>query len=200
MEEFVSNEDFANIFLKAANVRGAYKIEEVIHSKTDAELGESDIVLVLNINNKKHAIHIEDKIDAIAMPEQHDRYDKRAEKDIANGEYDSYSVIIVAPEKYLAKNEESKKYANKVTYEEMLRCFLSKGDLRSKYKIALIEKAIDDQKKADIKAEKHRAELRRDPSSQLRYRAEYWVRRNRENLWEEFEGVNNCSQKVYKQI
>ena len=82
MEEFVSNEDFANIFLKAANVRGAYKIEEVIHSKTDAELGESDIVLVLNINNKKHAIHIEDKIDAIAMPEQHDRYDKRAEKAI----------------------------------------------------------------------------------------------------------------------
>ena len=146
MGEFVSNEDFANIFLKAANVRGAYKIEEVIHSKTDAELGESDIVLVLNINNKNHAIHIEDKIDAIAMPEQHDRYDKRAKKDIENGEYDSYSVIIVAPEKYLAKNEESKKYANKVTYEEMLRCFLSKGDLRSKYKIALIEKAIDDQK------------------------------------------------------
>lgn len=42
-------------------------------------------------------------------------------------------------------------------------------------------------KKADIKAEKHRAELRRDPSSQLKYRAEYWVRRNRENLWEELE-------------
>ena len=40
----------------------------------------------------------------IAMPEQHNRYDRRAQKDIANGEYDSYSVIIVAPQKYLEKN------------------------------------------------------------------------------------------------
>lgn len=43
-------------------------------------------------------------------------------------------------------------------------------------------------KKVDSKAEKHRAELRRDPNSQVKYRAEYWVRRNRENLWEELEG------------
>lgn len=43
-------------------------------------------------------------------------------------------------------------------------------------------------KKVDSKAEKHRAELRRDPNSQTKYRAEYWVRRNRENLWEELEG------------
>ena len=100
----------------------------------------------MNIDNKRHAIHIEDKIDAIAMPEQHNRYDRRAQKDIANGEYDSYSVIIVAPQKYLEKNEEAKKYKNRVTYEELKLYFLSKKDLRSKYKLALIDKAIDEQK------------------------------------------------------
>ena len=146
MEEFVSDMDFANIFLGALNVNGGYEIEEVIHSKIDAETGESDIVFILNMNNKRHAIHIEDKIDAIAMPEQCERYNKRAEKDIANGEYESYSVIIVAPEKYLIKNEEAKKYTNKITYEEMREYFLSKNDLRSKYKLALINKAIDNQK------------------------------------------------------
>ena len=43
-------------------------------------------------------------------------------------------------------------------------------------------------KKVDVKAEKHRAELRRNPKIQTKYRAEYWIHRNRENLWEELEG------------
>ncbi len=42
-------------------------------------------------------------------------------------------------------------------------------------------------KNVDVKAEKHRAELRKNPKIQTKYRAEYWIRRNRENLWEEFE-------------
>ena len=146
IEEFVSCKEFADIFLKFANINGYYEIDEVVHSKTDAEFGESDIVFILNVGGIKHAIHIEDKIDAIAMPEQHSRYDKRAIKDIAHGEYDEYSVVIVAPQKYIANNEEARKYTNKVTYEELLDYFRSKCDLRSKYKIALIEKAILEQK------------------------------------------------------
>ncbi len=102
MEEFLSDKEFAKIFLDSVGISETYEIESVIHSKTDADLGESDIVFILNIDGRKFALHIEDKIDAIAMPRQHDRYDLRAQKDIAAGQYDDYSVVIVAPSKYLS--------------------------------------------------------------------------------------------------
>lgn len=146
MEEFISDEAFAKIFLDSVRICDSYVIVEAIHSKTDADLGESDIVFILNISGKRHALHIEDKIDAIAMPRQHDRYDLRAQKDIAAGQYDSYSVLIVAPEKYLANNKEAQKYAHHVTYEKLREYFLCKTDIRSKYKLALIERAIYEQK------------------------------------------------------
>lgn len=146
MEEFISDKSFARIFLASVGIHCAYSIEKVIHSKKDADLGESDIVFVLGIWGKRHALHIEDKIDAIAMPMQHDRYDLGAQKDIAASQYDSYSVLIVAPEKYLANNKEAQKYAHHVTYEQMREHFLAKPDMRSKYKLALIERAIFEQK------------------------------------------------------
>ena len=146
MEEFISDPEFAQIFLDAVGISGIYTIEEAIHSMRDADLGESDIVLILQIDNKRHAIHIEDKVDAQAMPDQRKRYSLRAEKDIADGLYDTYSVLIVAPEKYLSVNKEAKKYEYQVKYEQLHNHFSRKSDLRSQYKLALIDRAIYDQK------------------------------------------------------
>ena len=146
IEEFVSDKNFARIFLEAAEIKGEYEVERVIHSKIDAEFGESDVVIILNVNQKRHALHIEDKIDAIAMPMQHDRYDMRAAKDIAAGEYDSYTVLIVAPEKYLETNKEAQKYEHQVKYEQMREHFAASCDVRSQYKLALIDRAIFEQK------------------------------------------------------
>lgn len=143
IEEFISNKDFAEIFLGKTT---DYVIENVIHSKIDGSFGESDVVIIINQNGKRHALHVEDKIDAIAMEEQHARYHKRAQNDIAKGEYDTYSVYIVAPEKYLDTNKEASKYERKIKYEELRDYFASKKDLRSKYKLALIDKAIEEQK------------------------------------------------------
>ena len=146
MEEFVCSANFAKIFLDTVGIQSDYTIEEVIHSMRDADLGESDIVFILNIDGKRHAIHIEDKIDALAMPNQRGRYSLRAEKDIASGQYDAYSVLIVAPEKYLSVNNEAHKYEHQVRYEQLRDYFANQNDLRSKYKLALIDRAIYDQK------------------------------------------------------
>lgn len=146
LEEFVCESSFAKIFLSAVGIESDYTIAEAIHSKTDAQFGESDIVFILNINGKRHAIHIEDKIDAIAQENQSGRYHDRAQKEIAAGEYDEYSVLIVAPEKYLEANKEAHKYGNKVTYEQLRDYFSARTDARSNYKLALIERAITDQK------------------------------------------------------
>ena len=146
MEEFICSPEFASIFLDAARIQQDYTLETVIHSMRDADLGESDIVFILSIGDKRHAIHIEDKIDALAMPNQSGRYAKRAEKDIATGKYDEYSVLIVAPAKYLSSNQEAQKYKHQVQYEQLRDYFAAQNDLRSQYKLALIDRAIDDQK------------------------------------------------------
>lgn len=146
LEEFISDPNFAVIFLNAVGITDDYTVEDAIHSKTDAELGESDVVFILNINGKRHALHIEDKIDAVAMKNQNGRYHDRAKKDIASGEYDEYSVLIVAPEKHLEVNKEAHKYTNQVKYEQLRDYFATKNNIRSKYKLALIERSITEQK------------------------------------------------------
>jgi len=146
LEEFVSDPDFVQLFLDTIGITEHYVIEQAIHSLRDADLGESDIVFILNIDGVRHAIHIEDKIDALAMPDQHDRYILRAEKDIAAGLYDTYSVFIVAPAKYLSANKEARKYENQLSYEQLRSHFANKTDLRSQYKLALIDRAIYEQK------------------------------------------------------
>lgn len=146
IEEFISDPNFAKIFLNTVGIEELYTVEEAIHSKMDAEYGESDIVFILNINGKRFALHIEDKIDAIAMENQSGRYHDRAKKDIATGEYDDYSVLIVAPERYLEANSEAHKYDYQVKYEQLLDYFLKKDDIRSRYKLALIERSITEQK------------------------------------------------------
>jgi hypothetical protein len=146
MEEFICSPQFARIFLDAVGIKCDYTIGQVIHSMRDIDLGESDIVFILNIGNKRHALHIEDKIDALAMPNQSRRYALRAEKDIAAGKYDEYSVLIVAPAKYLSANQEAQKYEHQVQYEQLRAYFAVRKDLRSQYKLALIDRAIYDQK------------------------------------------------------
>ena len=146
IEEFISNSEFASIFLDAVGINDEYTVEDAIHSKVDAEYGESDIVFILNINGKRFALHIEDKIDAIAMENQSGRYHDGAEKDKAAGEYVDYKILIVAPEKYLEANSEAHKYGYQVKYEQLRDYFATKDDIRSKYKLALIERSITEQK------------------------------------------------------
>ena len=146
MEEFICSPQFARIFLDIAGIPSDYTIEQAIHSMRDTDLGESDIVFILNVHGRRYAIHIEDKVDALAMPNQRGRYSQRAEKDIATGLYDKYAVFIVAPEKYLSTNHEAQKYENKVSYELLRGYFANMQDPRSQYKLALIDRAIYDQK------------------------------------------------------
>lgn len=146
MEEFISSPVFAKIFTDVVGIEQPYHIEQASHSVRDADLGESDIVFILNIDGHLHGLHIEDKVDAQAMPDQHGRYELRAQKDIVAGKYESYSVLIVAPAKYLETNAEAKKYAHHVQYEQLRKYFADKTDPRSQFKLSIIDRAIYEQK------------------------------------------------------
>ena len=146
LEEFVSSEEFLNIFLSKINLIGA-SVCEIEHSKMDLDLGESDMTVIVEKDGKKFGLLIEDKIDAIAMDNQSGRYSERGEKGKTKGDYNDYFVFIVAPQKYLDTNNEAAKYDHQVTYEQCLEYFLSKTDPRSQFKAQQIAHAINKQKK-----------------------------------------------------
>lgn len=148
LQLFSTDTDFVNLFLaKAGNKTKKTNIDSVELSKTDSQLGESDITVILVSGKKRIALLIEDKIDAIAMQAQPERYQKRGNKAIKNGEYDEFYSFIVCPQKYYDNNEAARKYPNVVTYEEILK-YLSKNDsvLYSAY-IQQIEQAIEKAKR-----------------------------------------------------
>ena len=71
MNSFVCDDGFLDLFLsKAGIVAESKRVLSVELSKTDAKFGESDITVIVEIDGRKIGLLIEDKIDAIAMPEQ----------------------------------------------------------------------------------------------------------------------------------
>ena len=142
-EEIISSKKFAQLFLSKTDIKDADPIKAEL-SKTDVEYGESDITVIF-LTDKRHALLIEDKIAAEAMPNQCERYFKRGRLGVKNGEYDSFDVFIVAPEKYLQRNEEAKKYPNKISYEECITYFQNKNNPRALFKARQLSDAIKKQ-------------------------------------------------------
>ncbi len=109
--------------------------------------GESDIEVLLQVADKKIMLLIEDKIDAIAQPQQSDRYLIRGKKSVADGNCDEFYVFIVAPLKYLEGNTEAKKYSYKLSFEEI------RESLNNPFDVAIINKALVESKSGYIPVE-----------------------------------------------
>ncbi|MCR5025652.1 MAG: hypothetical protein K6A90_15180 [Lachnospiraceae bacterium] len=145
---FSEDAKFVRLFLNKAytDIENA-EVLDVEISKTDSSLGETDVTVKVNIDGKVCALLIENKIDAIAMPSQPERYVKRAEKGQKNKEYDEYAVFIVCPEKYRENNEAARKYPNVVYYEEIRDYLGEKNDGNAGVLYQQISQAIDKAKK-----------------------------------------------------
>ena len=140
INKFLNDSKFKELFLEKINCQN-YQVCKCLHSFSD-EHGESDITIILENDNRKIGLLIEDKINAKAMPEQYKRYILRAEKQKHEGLFDNYYIFIIAPKSYIDSNTEAKKYDNKISYEEILD-YIS-GDV---YGESLIKKAIEIKKK-----------------------------------------------------
>lgn len=132
-EFFLNNE----AFLKKGYDTNTFSVESVSHS-VRTEDGESDIEVVLSIGDKKVALLIEDKIDAIAMPEQAARYKIRGDKAMSRGDYHDYCVFIIAPKDYIKSNAEAKNYPGKITYESI------QEKLKDEFEKAVMQQALSD--------------------------------------------------------
>lgn len=159
LNAFATDKGFLELFIKNAKLpKGDYTVSEVYLSKADKD-GESDITVIIESSGKKFGLLIEDKIDAIAMPQQPERYIKRGENGKKNKDYDEFYSFIVCPEKYLKNNDAAKKYPNKVKYEEIRDYFSKKSDPAHVVFFQEISQAIDKAKrppKVEINANANR--------------------------------------------
>ncbi len=147
MQSFSTDPGFADLFVSKTDLVGKpYQVISVELSKRDADLGESDITVILKSEGKKHALLIEDKIDAIDMPQQKERYTKRGEKSVRKREYDSFDVLIVCPEKYHESNAAAKGYDHFVSYEEIYAYFKT-ADSADSVRVQQMKHALQKAKK-----------------------------------------------------
>ena len=111
------------------------------HSISDASLGESDLVVIYE---NGVALLIENKINALAQPEQGARYRARGEKGVQTGSWSSFFTCVVAPSLYIQKEKDATVYDANLSYEEIAKWFssLDAADRRAKYKTYLINEAI----------------------------------------------------------
>lgn len=147
-ESVLTDPGFCRLLIEKTDLKGKpFRVLGVELSKSDSDLGESDITVLVDVDGERYGLLIEDKIDAIAMPEQHGRYLKRGEKGIKAGDYISYRVFIFCPEKYYINNEEAKRYEHLLTYEECKEYYGRSDDSLSSFRYKQIEQAITKAKK-----------------------------------------------------
>ena len=148
IESLMTDLGFSRMVIDKTDLKGKpYQVLAAELSKSDSDLGESDITVVIKIEGARYGFLIEDKIDAIAMPKQHDRYIKRGEKGVKAGEYSNFRVFLFCPEKYYKNDAEAKLYEHVVTYEECKAYFDSKDDPLSSFRSRQLEQALVKAKK-----------------------------------------------------
>jgi len=147
LEELSVSTDFASWFVGKTHPPEIQlaSIDSVSHSVIDRGR-ESDLLLVfLDSIGLRRAVLIENKIDAIAQPDQSDGYKLRAAAGVEEGRWASAQTCIVAPESYLARNGEAKQYHARVAYEAIAEWFLrhSQSDQRHQYRAEVLRGAIE---------------------------------------------------------
>ena len=151
VQALLTDPGFASLLIDKTNLKGKpYQVLAAELSKSDSDLGESDIQAVINVDGIKYGFLIEDKIDAIAMPKQHDRYVKRGQKGVEAGEYSDFRIFLFCPEKYLKNDAEAKLYEHVITYEECKEYFDVKSDPLSVFRSSQLKQALAKAKKPPV--------------------------------------------------
>ncbi|WP_248898154.1 PD-(D/E)XK nuclease family protein [Haloplanus halobius] len=116
-----SSDSFSRWFVSQANPAielGEY-IGGVIHASYAGE-GESDIEFgFLTETGDRYIMLVENKIDADKQPNQIERYYNRGQFRVEHDDWDSYTVCLLAPERYVSEEDETG-FDSIIYYEDVL--------------------------------------------------------------------------------
>lgn len=152
IEELQSSSEF-RCWL-AARVFGVdcyHSFDRAEHSVTDDTQRESDVIYLFWAKSGEAsdqgaltAILIENKIDAVAQPNQGMDYQIRGKAGKDREEWSDFKTCLIAPKSYLQQSQDKVHYNENVSYEELLAYFASRKerDERFRWKTKLIGDAI----------------------------------------------------------
>ena len=143
LEELKCNRNFTDWFLtRTAGQQDHYDFIGAWHSLSKVGLGESDLAFKIETDKEEIIFLLENKIDADFQPDQAGRYRQRGQKRIEDGECDTFYTVLLAPKKYIVRNDDFDYY---IEYEEIREWFLQQTDLgsRGQYKANVIKIAIE---------------------------------------------------------
>jgi hypothetical protein len=160
--EAVIERDIDMLLLEEASVSEAFQIRLFLHalgstklsisrvrawhSISDAELGESDLIVLGDlVPDGKAALLVENKIDALPQPDQAARYQSRGEAGLSDGRWGSFRTVLVAPERYLKNDREAGRYNVTLSYEVICDWLSQSGadEARMSHKVMLLRQAIE---------------------------------------------------------
>ena len=124
-EEFLINSEFLlsfasqcffGIFNKTTIARASYRSAQQIRTGGD----ESDLIVLIEHENKTYALLIENKITASPQKHQDQRYIERGINGIKGQLWYSFTTILIAPEKYLQARRHEDYYHHYISYEKII--------------------------------------------------------------------------------
>lgn len=142
MEEFHAEPTFVTMFCGAIGLPNNIEFDGAWHSLNDAQ-GETDLLLRVQNGAERIGILIENKVVAVAQPEQDHRYHLRALRSQEAGRFDRYVTAICAPDSYLSGVPADSAYQHLVSYEQIRDWFLAQSGGRAEWRAAVMQEAID---------------------------------------------------------
>lgn len=144
-----SSDEFLHDLCGRAGVSGT--MLHVRRSVFDSSLGETDVEVVVENEGGRHALLIENKIDAPVMTMQFERYQLRGRAGIESGSWISYKVVLFSPNGYFAHlSEEHRRHVDiHLPYEEVID-FAAKRPAFA-FKKALLEAAVEGHRRGYVK-------------------------------------------------
>ena len=102
---------------------------------------EADVVATFKTkSNLIYRLFIENKIDAILMPEQLERYVRRADGEVRRQFVSDCSILFLTPSTYFATKLPDG--VKQISFEETAQALVAQGDLRSQYRASLLMRAL----------------------------------------------------------
>lgn len=149
VEELESNLEFRAWLVARVFGRDSYlKHLGAQHSVVDETNRESDVVFRFISDESgaevAKAILIENKIDAIAQPNQGNDYRVRGQAGSDRNDWAEFKTCLMAPRQYIASTSDWRNFDEVISYEEILAFFASRKmrDERYAWKTRLVETAI----------------------------------------------------------
>jgi len=103
--------------------------------------GESDLLwLVFRGDGRRLLALIENKINAVAQPQQFERYVERGQSYLTEGLCDQFVTILIAPSSY--RLHDADQYERRIDYEAFRDWFTERGSERDRYLATIWERAI----------------------------------------------------------